>query len=414
MLPFLSILAQLFGTAGAAGAAGAGAISAGATGATGAAGAAGTAGAAGAAGASATGVAGAAEIGGAGAGAGATGAGAAGMSTIPATVTSGVGAAGNAGNGIESFFGNIGKGTGEVLNNVGKGVEKIGKVMWDSTTQGQIQNELKQQSFLNDMKVVEQIPGGEGKIEGLQSLMNKYPKLAQIQQQMNKIKMNLPKQSPQKTEDDAAIARASELSTILKNTQNPETHTSFDPDLQKSIIDKMKETFGTKSEYGPPAELANNPTSEFNYTPESNYGPPVELANNPSDAASLFSHQNPRLAQGAYDFLGEAGEPPMKQYPNNKGLFSGGVDPFQASTSTSPMQNIPPSFADLGITDKATIQMFSEIEKALPDVDLRSQFRSDPEVFLRLFDAVARSRNLPDGSKMTLQQAIELIRASQE
>ena len=63
---------------------------------------------------------------------------------------------------------------------------------------------------------------------------------------------------------------------------------------------------------------------------------------------------------------------------------SGFEDLPQAATPDFPEENIPKTFEQLGITDVNDQQTFQEIQKALPDVDMKVEYEGDPEGFKRL------------------------------
>lgn len=65
---------------------------------------------------------------------------------------------------------------------------------------------------------------------------------------------------------------------------------------------------------------------------------------------------------------------------------SGISDYFQAPTDTVPESNIPKTYPQLGIEsvdDQATLQ---EIQKAVPDIDMREEYEADPEMMKKLME----------------------------
>lgn len=71
-----------------------------------------------------------------------------------------------------------------------------------------------------------------------------------------------------------------------------------------------------------------------------------------------------------------------KEVPEVLGLG----DYFQASTPTVPEGNVPKTYPQLGIEnvdDQATLQ---EMEDALPDVNMRSEYEADPEMMKKLME----------------------------
>lgn len=56
----------------------------------------------------------------------------------------------------------------------------------------------------------------------------------------------------------------------------------------------------------------------------------------------------------------------------------------QAATPDFPEENIPKTFEQLGITQPQDQQIFQEMQKALPDRDMRQEYENDPEGMKRL------------------------------
>jgi len=56
----------------------------------------------------------------------------------------------------------------------------------------------------------------------------------------------------------------------------------------------------------------------------------------------------------------------------------------QAATPDFPEENIPRTFEQLGIVQPQDQQIFQEMQKALPDVDMRQEYENNPESFKRL------------------------------
>jgi len=94
--------------------------------------------------------------------------------------------------------------------------------------------------------------------------------------------------------------------------------------------------------------------------------------------------------------------PGLFSKPDNRGMFTGGVNPFQQESTP-----VPKTFDELGIGDVQTQQMFGEIESRVPG--LRELYASDPQGFQRLFDAVRNNTKKKDGSLFTIQDAVSII-----
>jgi len=62
------------------------------------------------------------------------------------------------------------------------------------------------------------------------------------------------------------------------------------------------------------------------------------------------------------------------------------ADYFQASTPTVPEENIPKTFGQLGITNVDDMQTLQEMQEALPEVDMRQEYESDPELMKKLIE----------------------------
>jgi len=91
---------------------------------------------------------------------------------------------------------------------------------------------------------------------------------------------------------------------------------------------------------------------------------------------------------------------PESQPIDNRNLFAGGVDPFEQQGPPA-----PETFADLGIGDAQTQQIFVELEAKIPN--LRNYYASDPEAYKRLFAAI-------NSGKITQAEAISMIEKSQQ
>jgi hypothetical protein len=89
------------------------------------------------------------------------------------------------------------------------------------------------------------------------------------------------------------------------------------------------------------------------------------------------------------------------------------ADYFQASTPTIPEENIPKTYPQLGITNVDDMATLDEMQKALPEVDMRQVYQDDPEMMKMLIELwkskKVTKRNLHEAFKekqMTAQQAL--------
>lgn len=80
-------------------------------------------------------------------------------------------------------------------------------------------------------------------------------------------------------------------------------------------------------------------------------------------------------------------------------------DYFQASTDTVPESNVPKSYKQLGITDINDQATLEEMQKALPDVDMKSEYEGDPEMMKKLIE-LWRNKKL---TKQNLHKAFSML-----
>lgn len=85
---------------------------------------------------------------------------------------------------------------------------------------------------------------------------------------------------------------------------------------------------------------------------------------------------------------------------------------FQAATEAFPQSNVPLTHQEIGLTAKDDIQQFGELEKKLPDMDLRSQYQADPEGFGLILQWL-KAGKAPNGTKFTIKEAIAAITGNQ-
>jgi len=96
-----------------------------------------------------------------------------------------------------------------------------------------------------------------------------------------------------------------------------------------------------------------------------------------------------------YEVSKELGKPALSDY-------------FQASTPTVPEEKIPKTFAQLGITNVDDMQTLQEMQEALPEVDMRQEYESDPELMKKLIE-LWRAKKL---NKSNLHKAFSRIQES--
>jgi hypothetical protein len=91
----------------------------------------------------------------------------------------------------------------------------------------------------------------------------------------------------------------------------------------------------------------------------------------------------------------------VQQDPRFADFFSGGTNPFEVNLEST----TPKSFSDLGMTSAADQEEFTQLQKALPDMDLRQEVNKSPAEYKKLFDAIRKGR-------ITNKRAVELIKES--
>lgn len=123
-----------------------------------------------------------------------------------------------------------------------------------------------------------------------------------------------------------------------------------------------------------------------------------------------------------------------------RGVFSGGVSPSETpdvgvsediKTRQSPritfeegmrplgdyfqagMEEENMTFEQLGITNTADQDTFQQLDKALPEMDLRGAYTLDPATFQMILKAL-RLGKAPNGKPFTIKDAIKVIMASQQ
>ena len=99
---------------------------------------------------------------------------------------------------------------------------------------------------------------------------------------------------------------------------------------------------------------------------------------------------------------------------DSKGIspFLPGAEFFQTPTAAFPEDTVPKTLSQIGITAKDDMQTFQELEKKLPDMDLRQAYQADPKGFAMIMKAL-KSGKAPNGKPFGIKDAIALLQASQ-
>ena len=105
------------------------------------------------------------------------------------------------------------------------------------------------------------------------------------------------------------------------------------------------------------------------------------------------------------DFFAPGGELEVFEEMGAPGI----ADYFQAPTETVPQGNIPKTYPQMGITSIDEQAILSEMQLALPEVDMKSEYESDPELMKKLMqlwkDGKLNKQNLHKAFSMIQQKA---------
>lgn len=171
----------------------------------------------------------------------------------------------------------------------------------------------------------------------------------------------------------------------------PQTSAYFDA-AEKSVLDRMKST----------------PTRDN----REYFAPGGEL--------DVFDEMGgkQKAPKGELDVFEALGKKKKKTFPGGKGgTFRGrgatGGWPeigeyFQAPTETVPESNIPKTYPQMGIESVDDMATLQDMQKALPDVDMRQEYESDPEMMQKLME-LWRAKKL---NKSNLHKAFSTIQQS--
>jgi len=169
------------------------------------------------------------------------------------------------------------------------------------------------------------------------------------------------------------IEQAAKLKTSLNKMKDEETG-DVPPEWEQHTKNALAEISRAINEIDTPAD--NKRAAMFSDTNRSGF-PPLEdtLGFGRKEKKTVNSAKPGPGAYGGFG-AGTIGAPPT-QRTDNRGMFTAGVNPFQAP---------PKTLSDLGISDPQSQQVFSEIEKKVPN--LRDLYTGEPETFQRLFAAI--------------------------
>lgn len=103
----------------------------------------------------------------------------------------------------------------------------------------------------------------------------------------------------------------------------------------------------------------------------------------------------PKTDKGEMGVFEEMGAPRISDY-------------FQAPTETVPQGNVPKTYPQMGIESIDDQAVLSEMQKALPEVDMKSEYESDPEMMKKLME-LWRTKKL---TKQNLHKAFSMIQQS--
>lgn len=166
-------------------------------------------------------------------------------------------------------------------------------------------------------------------------------------------------------------------------------------DVEKNAVELGKQTVESNRTAAFGGQTGGTGATGLETPPGVSLGPSVEnvgQANLPPAPENEISRQ----------FLEQQGQTQAPQQdPRFADFFSGGTDPFQVNLQDT----APKSFADLGITSATDQEEFTQLQKMIPDTDLRQEVNKSPEDYKKLFEAIRKGR-------VTNKEAVELIKES--
>lgn len=163
---------------------------------------------------------------------------------------------------------------------------------------------------------------------------------------------------------------------FIEEEMTPETAAYFE-EAEKSVLNRMKSApsdyFGPRDEIEMFEELSKGRKQKDKTISPSG----------PRDEIEMFEQLSKKKKYEAPTEWLRTGEVPgVKEEKKGKIL----ADYFQAPTDTVPEGNVPKTFPQLGITNVDDQAIIQEMQKALPDVDMRDEYEADPEMMKKLME----------------------------
>lgn len=336
-------------------------------------------------------------------------------------------------------------------NNALQGIGKIAQGAFFATPAGQgmlsmeRHNQRREQNSLaQDLAVLKTIQKPEDRLTAFNELAKKYPQLRQLQGKFTKAAFE--KQAKAKD----PMVKAGELALAGKRLEDFGAIEAAD-----AVLGKVNEIVGVQGQIEQKAKTKENETALADY-----FAAGVEqlkdeqgkgFTSSPKQIEKLgksFAKQAESLGVDAknaellfgnlYDEeVGKAGVfrndvLPKRKVLDNQDYFNYELpagsetktqaveapktsieDLFQAATESLPFENIPKTFEQIGAKTPDQQATLQEMQKAIPDVDLKSEYEADPENMERLMNLwkqkKVNSKNLRDffsklqqGAKQTL------------
>ena len=297
----------------------------------------------------------------------------------------------------------------ELLGGVGQVAGGIAQTAWDNTPFGVTQKNLEQRNFKNDLMALQQLKNPQDQQMAFQELLNKYPDLLQIQNRMSSSAFTAPQER-----------RTQEQWDLL----DPQQKTQFSPRYggSRTGTTDAEQRSARNKEAKQIEDLINTTTDEkiikqlekeraalfFEPEPEpySDIGQGIGV---PGTGTGVPARTEPRHTFSPDEYGGGktqfSGQAAGQQGVDYRGYFSGGEDPFAEEQADYKSQGIAKSFGDIGIHSKDAQQQMNEIERMMPDVDVRGEYMKDPETYKRMFAAIS-------AGELTTKEVVELIKQS--
>ena len=177
---------------------------------------------------------------------------------------------------------------------------------------------------------------------------------------------------------------------FLEEEMTPETAAYFDA-AEKSVLGRMKST--PTKEYEAPTEYLRTKEVPEILGRKGTAGrtkPEVETSKSATEYFQPLEHDR------FEDFL-----PPKP----DEGMFDRLGDYFQAPTEVVPESNVKKSYPQMGISNVDDMATLEEMQKALPDVDMREEYEGDPELMKKIIE-LWKTKKL---NKSNLHKAFSMI-----